>query len=112
VEKRNSRRVSVQGDVSGRMVLAADLDIRDLSLSGVRFLCRERVTPASNIHLAIQKDGLQVRVEGTVVRSVLQSGPAFPASCGPMYEVGVAFSRLEEEPQARLEKIMALLGKD
>jgi hypothetical protein len=41
VEKHKSRRVSVQGDVSGRTLLAADLDIRDLSLNGIRFL-RER----------------------------------------------------------------------
>ncbi len=38
VEKRKSRRVSVRGDVGGRTVLAADLDIRDLSLNGIRFL--------------------------------------------------------------------------
>jgi hypothetical protein len=31
VEKCRSRRVSVRGDVSGRTVLAADLDIRDLA---------------------------------------------------------------------------------
>jgi hypothetical protein len=38
VEKRKSRRVSVRGDVSGRTLLAADLDIRNLSPNGIRFL--------------------------------------------------------------------------
>jgi hypothetical protein len=69
VEKRKSRRVFVQEDVSGRTLLAAGLDIRDLSLNGIRFLCRERVAPTNRIHPAIQKNGLQVRVGGAAPRA-------------------------------------------
>lgn len=111
VEKRKSKRVAVQGNLSGRMVLTADLDIRDLSLSGVCFTCLERVTPGSRVQLLIQKENLSVRVECTVVRSTLGDGHSGNAPGFPVYEVGATFDSIDDEARGRLERIMDLLGK-
>ena len=111
MEKRKSERVSVQGNLSGRMILAADLDIRDLSLSGVRFTCCERVAPGSRVQLLIHRENLSVRVECTVVRSSLGDGPSGNSPGFPVYEVGATFGSIEDEARGRLERIMDLLGK-
>jgi len=111
VEKRKSKRVSVQGNLSGRMVLAADLDIRDLSLSGVCFSCCERVAPGSKVQLLIHKESMSVRVECTVVRSSLRDGQSGNSPGSPVYEVGATFGSVDDEAKERLGNIMDLLGK-
>jgi len=93
------------------MVLAADLDIRDLSLGGIRFVCRERITPGSRIRLTIHKEDQNVRLDGTVVRSSLQGDQGSASSCGPMYEVGATFADIDEPAKQSLERIMNLLGR-
>lgn len=72
MEKRKMRRVSAQGNLSGRMVLAADLGIRDLSFSGIRFICSERVAPGSQVQLLIHEESVSVLMDCTVVRSSLR----------------------------------------
>jgi len=111
LEKRRSKRVTVEGNLSGRMVLAADLDIRDLSLSGVCFSCCERVAPGSKVQLLIHKESMSVRMECTVVRSSLSDGQSGSSPGGPVYEVGATFGRVDDEAKGRLERIMDLLGK-
>ena len=111
MEKRKSKRVSAQGNLSGRMVLSADLDIRDLSLSGVCFSCCERVAPGSKVQLLIHKESMSVRVECTVVRSSLRDSQSGSSPGSPVYEVGATFGRVDDEAKGRLERIMDLLGK-
>jgi hypothetical protein len=93
------------------MVLAADLDIRDLSLSGVCFTCCERVAPGSRVQLLIHKENVSVRVECTVVRSSLGDGHRGSPPGSPVYEVGATFESIDDEARGRLERIMNLLGK-
>jgi len=111
VEKWKSKRVTARGNLSGRMVLAADLDICDLSLGGVCFTCCERVAPGSRVQLLIHKENLSVRVDCTVVRSSLGDGHSGNSPGSPVYEVGATFGSIEGEARGRLEGIMDLLGK-
>ena len=101
----------VEGNLSGRMVLAADLDIRDLSLSGVCFSCCERVAPGSKVQFLIHKESVSVRVECTIVRSSLRDGQPGSSPGFPVYEVGATFGSVDDEARGRLEEIMGLLGK-
>jgi hypothetical protein len=111
MERRKSKRISVQGDLSGRMVLAADLDIRDLSTNGIRFVCCERVTPGSRVQLLIHRQGLEVRVSCTVVRSLFVDGHDGSSPAPPMYEVGATFGNIDDETRGKLERIVNALGK-
>jgi hypothetical protein len=110
VEKRKSKRVSVSGEVSGRVVLAADLDVLDLSLSGVRFTCCERIVPGSRIKLVIRKGGLQANLEGAVVRSTLKGGGSAEGEGAPLYEVGVSFGGISEKDMLDLEELIKIAG--
>lgn len=111
MEKRKSKRVAVQGNLNGRMVLAADLDIRDLSLSGISFTCCERVAPGSRVQLLIHKENLSVRVGCTIVRSSLGDGHSGNSPGFPFYEVGATFGTMDDEARRKLERIVNLLGK-
>jgi hypothetical protein len=106
VEKRKSKRVSVSGDVSGRMVLVSDLDIQDLSVTGIRFRCHGRVVPESKINLVIVKDGLKVKLPGKTVRSALKNMSSAVSGRSMGYEVAVAFGTLTPEERASLEKLI------
>ncbi len=113
MERRKSVRVSTRsGKVDGRIVLAADLDVQDLSLSGVRFTCCERIIPQSRINLVIRRDELQVNVTATIVRSSLR-GPD-PGRCngGPVYDVAAAFAELQDREKRELERLFGLLGSE
>lgn len=106
MEKRKSKRVNVRGDVSGRMVLVSDLDIQDLSVTGIRFRCRGRVVPESKINLVVVKDGLKVRLPGRTVRSALKNMSSAVSGGSMGYEVAVAFGTLTPEEKASLEKLI------
>ena len=112
-EKRKSVRVNVRGEhVSGRMVLAADLDVQDISHSGVRFLSCERIVPQSKVSLVIFKDEVKFHVESTVVRSSLKG--LEPGRCDgrPLYEVAASFDTVEDECLHSLEALLSLFRKD
>ena len=112
MEKRKSKRISVSGDVSGRMVLVSDLDIQDLSVTGIRFRCHGRVIPESKINLVIVKDGLKVKLPGKTVRSALKNMSSSVPGGSMGYEVAVAFGPLSPEERASLEKLMLLAEQD
>jgi hypothetical protein len=112
VEKRKSKRVSVSGDVSGRMVFVSDLDIQDLSVTGIRFRCHGRVIPESKINLVVVKDSLQVKLPGKIVRSTLKNMTSAVPGESTGYEVAVAFGTLSPEERASLEKLILLVEQD
>ena len=107
MEKRKSERLQVHGDISGRVVLASDVDIQDLSTKGLRFRCRQRVLPRSRIELVIGRNDLKVKVKGVVVRSTLQGG----TESGPAYEVAATFDAVDDDGLAVLKKLVLQSGK-
>jgi len=112
VEKRKSERFQVHGDISGRVVLASDVDIQDLSTNGIRFICSQRVLPRSRIELVIGKDELKVNIGGVVVRSTLLGGMSGHPDSGPAYEVAATFDSLGDDHRSALEKLVLQLGKE
>ena len=109
MEKRKSKRVSVSGSVSGRMVLVSDLDIQDLSLTGIRFRCHGRVIPGSRINLVVVKDDLRVKLPGKTVRSTLKNMSPAPSGDSMGCEVAVAFTPLSPEEKDSLKKLILLV---
>lgn len=109
MEKRKSKRVSVSGDVSGRMVLVSDLDIQDLSVTGIRFRCHGRVVPGSKIDLAVVKGGLRVKLPGKTVRSAVKNMSSAVSGGSMGYEVAVSFGTISPEERVSLEKLILLV---
>ncbi len=109
MEKRKSKRVSVSGNVSGRMILVSDLDIQDLSLTGIRFRCHGRVIPGSKISLVVVKADLRAKLPGKIVRSTLKNVSSASSGDSMGYEVAVAFNTLSPEEKNSLEKLILLV---
>ena len=112
MEKRKHKRVAGSGDVSGRMLMVSSLDIRDLSLSGIRFKCSERMTPRSRVQMLVKKEDCQARLPGTVVRSSLKNSVARSGGTAAHYEVAVSFRDMSGTEQKHLRKIIQLLEDD
>ena len=112
MEKRKHKRVKTSGEVSGRMLMVSHLDIRDLSLSGIRFKCHERVTPRSKVQLMVGKEDSQVKLPGNVVRSSFKNTAARSKHTEAHYEVAVSFAGLSAREKRNLEKIIRLLEDD
>lgn len=91
MERRGSRRVNVDSDVKGRVVLVSDCDISDISITGMRFLARRRILPNSRVNLDITKGGVRLLLAAVVVRAIIVSTGTPTDDEGPLYEVAVAF---------------------
>lgn len=89
--------------------MVSHLDIRDLSLSGIRFQCRERVTPRSRVNMLVKKEDLQVRLPGTVVRSSFINPTSHSSDTAAHYEVAVSFGELSARERKHLDKIIRSL---
>lgn len=112
MEKRKSIRKPVHGDVKGRMVLARNLEIMDLSLSGMRFRCIRKIDMHSIQSVNLGKNNISLKLRGIVVRSTLKSMKADSGKKAPFYEVALNFSKLSDDEKNCLETIIRLSGHE
>lgn len=112
MEKRARKRYPVPGDVTGRAVLVADVDIHDLSFGGMRFKCYERVLPHTKIKLVLNRKDLQVTVHCDVLRSSLKHRKEPGDEGDSFYEVAVSFKSIDGSNQEVLEKLIDRLEKE
>ena len=106
MEKRKFKRISADSDTSGKMLFASELDIKDLSMSGIRFDCTGRVVLESNIQLVIKAKGLKMKLAGKVVRSTLRNNVLRGDKIVHVYEVAISFKNLNEKERTSLGKII------
>jgi hypothetical protein len=113
MEKRKFKRISASSDASGQMLFASDLDIKDLSMSGIRFFCSGRVVPESSIQLVIKIKNLQMKLAGKVVRSTLRNNVLRKGKVVNLYEVAISFKNLNEKERTGLGRIIeAVEGRE
>jgi hypothetical protein len=110
MERRKAKRFPVEGEVKGRVVLASNCDIRDISASGMRFLLRRRILPGSRVCLDLGRDGRSLNIHARVVRSRIVSTGTSHDDDGPLYEVAVLFDPLENTDQEALAELIAQVG--
>ncbi len=109
MERRKYTRKEVRGNVRGRIILIENLEVIDLSLSGIRFNCFKRVNPNSKLKIMIQLDDISVILKGTVVRSTLKNIniEGEPLS---VYEVAMTFHSLRDHEMRSLEELIGRLN--
>jgi hypothetical protein len=108
VERRKTKRFSVRGEVRGRVILSSDCDIRDLSTSGMRFMARRRLLPSTRVRIHLGQGDSKLVVHAQVMRSSILSTGTDQDGEGPLYEVAVAFEKLE---QGDVEALAALVDE-
>jgi hypothetical protein len=109
MEKRKNIRLKIDGNLFGKMVVRTDLDIIDISLTGIRFYCLRRINTNSTCSLTLEKNGFAVELKGFVVRSVLKRTKDVKGTKMPLYEVALQFETLDDEKKKKLDHLISLL---
>lgn len=111
-ERRRAPRITVNGRIGGRIVYTHNMQVQDLSITGVRFYTDKGVPPGHRCSLTLEYKGNKVAIKGKVVRSTLvnmkQTGDEFI----PIYEVAVSFDPLSEETQRTLNSLLQALKNE
>lgn len=109
MENRKSVRLKIDGNLCGKMVIRTELDILDISLTGIRFYCLRRINTNSTCSLILEKNGFTVNMRGVVVRSVLKRTKDVKGTNMPLYEVALHFETLNGEQKKKLDHLISLL---
>ncbi len=109
MEKRKSVRLKIDGELCGKMVVRTQLDIIDISQTGIRFNCLRRINTNSSCSLTLEKGGISVDLRGLVVRSVLRRTKDVKGAKMPLYEVAVQFDKLDDKTQKNLDRLISIL---
>lgn len=109
MDKRTAMRVSVNGQICGKMILVESLEILDISMTGVRFNCMRRVHMNSPHTIRIEKNDVSVNLRGTIIRASLKGQLPKDEKNRPVYEVAMHFENLSENDKKGLEELIKLL---
>jgi hypothetical protein len=111
VERRRYKRFTVNGEINGKVCLISEIDVRDISLSGIRFLTNKFISPGIKCNLNIQFKDRQIELRGTVVRASLSGTKKEGDDFIPIFEVAVHFDSLDESTKKKLSEILDSLQK-
>lgn len=112
MENRKYKRVKIHGNISGKMILTSNLDILDLSLSGIRFNSVRRVNINSICKIKIEKDDISINLKGIIVRSTFKNTTIIEGKSIPVYEVAMNFGPLKDEERRSLEYLIRRLDNE
>jgi hypothetical protein len=103
-EKRRHRRHSLDDmEVNGRMLLASDVKILDISVGGVSLKANRRLNIGCEYELKLQSREKLLSVKGVVVRSSLSGTKEVVAGeAAPVYAAGLSFTKLSPEKVTEL----------
>ncbi|UCG77711.1 MAG: PilZ domain-containing protein [Nitrospirota bacterium] len=108
-DKRRHQRIHAEGKVDGRMVLASDIEIMDLSSSGMQFNCKKHISTNSTCSINIIHNDITLNLKGKVTRSFFKRPSSGPSGGSAIYEVGMQFSNLTEARSNILRTIIESL---
>lgn len=109
-EKRKHERIGVDGKVDGKVILASEIKIRDLSLSGVHFTCTKRVLTNDRCTISLRHQDTTIALNGKVIRSVFKGAKKSMAGNVPVYEVAMEFRELTDNTKETLKHIIDALN--
>lgn len=112
MDQRSAIRVEVNGQIFGKMILVENLDILDISATGIRFQCMRRVDMNSPHRIKIEKNGITVNLRGTIVRASFKGLQQADGKSLPVYEVAMQFDHLSDVEKKCLEKLISILYHD
>ncbi len=108
MDNRAALRVEVNGQIGGKIVLVQSLEIKDISLTGIRFNCAKRVEMNCPYRIKIEKNNISVNLRGTIIRASLIRLPQVDEDGLPVYEVAMHFEKMSEEDKKALEQLISI----
>jgi len=112
MDHRSAIRIEVNGQILGKMILVENLDILDISATGISFQCMSREDMNSPHRIKIEKNGISVNLRGTIVRASFNGLQQADGKSLPVYEVAMHFDHLTDAEKKCLEKLISILYHD
>ncbi len=112
MEMRKHRRVTVRGEVEGHVVLATEIDVKDISLGGALFESTRRFNPGSRCMISINHTRGKLNLNARVVRAVLVRTRKAGGDIMPVYAVAVQFLPMDERTKETLEELIKSLADE
>ncbi len=112
MDKRSAKRLSVEGQVSGKMALVESLEVEDISMTGIRFKSMRRVGMNSRHRIRIEHGDVSIVLKGSIVRSIFKGLQHLEAKSVPVYEVAMHFEGLSVQEAQTLERLMSILAHE
>jgi len=108
MDNRTALRVEVNGQIS-KMILVEGLEILDISMTGIRFICMRRVDMNSPYRIKIEKNDVSVNLRGTIARASFKGLQQTEEKCLPCYEVAMHFDHVTDDDKKCLEQLISLV---
>jgi c-di-GMP-binding flagellar brake protein YcgR len=112
MDKRSAVRVDANGQVNGKMILVETLEIMDISLTGIRFRSMRRLDMNIPHRIRIEKQGVSIRLKGSIVRATFKGLHQAEDKSLPVYEVAMHFDAMSDNDRKSLEKLVSILSHE
>ena len=109
MDNRSALRVEVNGQICGKMILVENLEILDISMTGIRFKCMRRVDMNSPHKIKIEKNDVSVHLRGTIVRASFRGLHQTGEKSQPVYDVAMHFDHLTDDDKKGLSELIKIL---
>lgn len=109
MEKRGAHRIQVHGNCSGKMVLIEHIEVCDISETGIRLTCLQRVNMKSLHRIKIEKNDIRLNLRASVTRSSMTGAREIDGKSSPVYEVAMQFTGLTDEDRNALKHLILLI---
>ena len=110
IEKRKYKRIKAIKAMGGKVLLSSDIELIDISLGGIHFVCSKRLTTNSVCTIALECDGAKVSFRGMIVRSMFRGVREAQRDKHPVYEIAMEFSNLSDHQLTCLNRIIESIG--
>lgn len=111
IEKRRHKRVKAEKAVGGKVLLSSDIELIDISLGGIHFVCSKRLTTNSVCTIALSSGSEKISLRGTIVRSIFRGVRDSQKDKHPVYEIAMEFANLSDHQINCLNRIIESLSK-
>lgn len=111
-ERRRAPRITVNGRIGGIVVYTHNIQVEDISMTGVRFHTDKGIPPGHRCSLTLEYKGNKVRLKGTVVRSTLISMKHVGGEFIPIYEIAISLDVLPENTQNTLKALLQAIENE
>ncbi|MGE5893785.1 MAG: PilZ domain-containing protein [bacterium] len=110
IEKRKYTRIKAIKAMGGKVLLSSDIELIDISLGGIHFVCSKRLTTNSVCTIALACGSEKVSFRGMIVRSIFRGVRESQKDKHPVYEIAMEFSNLSDHQLTCLKRVIESLG--
>jgi len=112
MEKRADERFRAGDKYKAKLILAGEVEIKDVSMNGVCIETSQRLNTNNVYRVEILSSGSErITPTGVVIRSFLRGTRKEGDDSLPIYDVGIKFVELSDDEEIFLEKFVSEVSK-